>query len=142
MDRLKDASVMFPRGYLRRFLIDAPGFTHNRAVLKATALLLAAERHRRKHGEWPGSSGSIDAEVLAEPPVDPFTGRPFQMERRDGRFFIRSSGPSQKDDRGEFDPRRWQMGGADDVEVQAWDAPLRRRPSARLENLSMLREGG
>ena len=36
--------------------------------LGATALLLAAERHRRKTGAWPASANSMAPEILTNPP--------------------------------------------------------------------------
>ena len=97
--------------------------------LGATAILLAAERHRRKAGDWPASIAAIDRDILPVAPVDPFSGQAFRFEHRDGRLFIYSIGPDRKDEHGAFEPRRWLKGGPDDVGAVAWDVPLRRQAS-------------
>jgi hypothetical protein len=98
------------------------------AELGATAILLAAERHRRKTGTWPASIAAIDSVFLANPPVDPFTGEPYRLERRDGQLLIYSLGPNLKDEHGAYEPKRLRQGGPDDFGTGAWDVPLRRRP--------------
>jgi hypothetical protein len=98
------------------------------ADLAATAILLAAERHRRRTGDWPASVAAIDRQILPDPPVDPFSGQPFRLERRDGQLLIHSIGPNLKDEHGAYDVRRWMRGGPDDVGVRAWDVRLRRQP--------------
>ena len=66
--------------------------------LGATAILLAAERHRRKAGKWPESIAAIDKSILPNPPADPFSGESFRMEHRNGELLIYSVGPNRKDD--------------------------------------------
>ncbi len=95
--------------------------------LGATAILLAAERHRRKTGDWPASIAAIDRSLLPDAPLDPFSGQAFRMDRRDGQLFIHSIGPNHRDEHGAYDPKRWTKGGPDDVGVRAWDVPLRRQ---------------
>jgi hypothetical protein len=97
--------------------------------LGATAILLAAERHRRKAGDWPASIASIDPSILPVAPVDPFSGQAFRMEHRDGQLFIYSIGPNRKDEHGAYDPKKWAKGTTeDDAGAVAWDVPLRRQP--------------
>jgi hypothetical protein len=97
--------------------------------LGATAILMAAERHRRKAGDWPASIEAIDPSILPGAPVDPYSGRAFRMERRDGRLFIYSIGPNRKDEHGAYDPRKWTKGTTDDdVGAVGWDVSLRRQP--------------
>jgi hypothetical protein len=91
---------------------------------------VAAERQRLRRGDWPGSAAEIDASILPDPPTDPFSGLPYVMEHRDGRFLVHSVGPDHKDDHGDYDPKRWMKGGPDDVGAEAWDVPLRRQPPA------------
>jgi hypothetical protein len=98
--------------------------------LGAMAILLAAERHRRKTGDWPASIAAIDPAFLAPPPVDPFTDEPYRLERRDGQFLVHSIGPNLKDEHGAYEPRKLMQGGPDDFGTGAWDLPLRRRPPA------------
>jgi hypothetical protein len=106
------------------------------AELGATAILLAAERHRRRTGAWPASIAEIDEEILPDPPLDPFTGQPFRMEHRDGRLFIHSIGPNGRDEHGAYEPRKWSTGGPDDVGAIGWDVDLRRQPATAGEEPS------
>ena len=98
------------------------------AELGATIIVLAAERHRRKTGDWPASIAAIDPSILSDPPIDPYTGQPFRMLRRDGRLLIYSVGPNLNDEEGVFEPKRWQDGVLDDVGSGAWDISKRRQP--------------
>jgi hypothetical protein len=101
-------------------------YSRYQCELGATAVLLAAERHRRKAGDWPASIEAIDPGILPGAPVDPYSGRAFRMERRDGRLFIYSIGPNRKDEHGAYDPRKWTKGTTDDdVGAVGWDVPLR-----------------
>lgn len=106
------------------------GITRSQAELGATAILLAAERQRRRTGEWPASIEAMDPEILPTPPVDPFSGQPYRIERRDGEFSVYSVGPNLKDDHGEFDKETWRLGGPDDVGTRGWDVALRGQPSS------------
>ncbi len=103
-------------------------FSRYQAGLSATAILIAAERHRRKTGTWPASIAAIDRAILPSAPVDPFSGQPFLMKHRDGAIVIHSIGPNGKDEQGDYDPNHWSNGGPDDVGTAAWDVSLRRRP--------------
>jgi hypothetical protein len=96
--------------------------------LGAMAILLAAERHRRKTGDWPDSGDEIDPAFLPERPVDPLTGRPFVVERGDGQILVHSVGPNLEDEHGAYEPRKWMSGELDDVGTRAWVVRLRRRP--------------
>jgi hypothetical protein len=100
-----------------------------RADLGSTALLLAAERHRLRTGDWPDSVGAIERDILPSPPLDPFTGEPYRLDRRDGRLLIHSVGPDREDDHGDYDVRTYLKGGPDDIGAVAWDVPLRGRPA-------------
>ena len=56
-------------------------------------------------GEWPASIAAIDPDILPNPPIDPFSGQAFRMERRDGQLLIYSIGPNRKDEHGAYDPK-------------------------------------
>ncbi len=101
--------------------------------LGATAILIAAERHRRKTGVWPAAIAAIDRGILPNAPADPFTGAAFRIEHGDGQLRIYTIGPNGKDEHGEYEPRRWSNGGPDDAGARAWDVSLRRRPPASAE---------
>jgi hypothetical protein len=96
--------------------------------LRATAILLAAERHRRKHGKWPASIADIDRSILPSEPLDPFSGNSFHMARRDGQLLIYSVGPNRNDEYGAYDGALWLRGSNDDVGAGLWDVHLRRQP--------------
>lgn len=98
--------------------------------LGTSAILLAAERHRRKTGDWPESIAKIDSAILPNAPLDPYSGQAFRMVRRDGRLLIYSIGRNLKDEGGQYDPKRSGTGVADDVGTGAWDVKLRRQMPA------------
>jgi hypothetical protein len=97
--------------------------------LSATAILLAAERHRQKTGSWPAAVSAIDLDILPNAPIDPYSGHEFQLELRDRQIFIYSIGPNGKDEHGAYNPKRWMEGDTDDVGASAWDVPKRRQPT-------------
>jgi hypothetical protein len=101
----------------------------HQAELGAMAILLAAERHRRKTGTWPESIDAIDRTILPSPPEDPCSGQPFLLERRDGEWLVHSVGPNLKDDHGAYEPKKWSQGGPDDIGAGAWEVDRRRQPS-------------
>ncbi|WP_169976629.1 hypothetical protein [Tautonia rosea] len=106
---------------------QAGDLAHRRyeAVLGSMVVLLAAERYRLRHGDWPASIEAIDDELLPGVPLDPFSGEVFRLHRPEGRFVVASIGPNGQDDGGEYEPRAWPQGGPDDVGAVAWDAELR-----------------
>jgi hypothetical protein len=97
--------------------------------LGATAILLAAERHRLETGDWPESVAAIDPKILPDPPADPFSGEDYRMQHRDGRLWIYSIGPNRRDEHGVYDPKKATTGIADDVGAIGWDVNLRRQPA-------------
>jgi hypothetical protein len=128
------ASSRFGRFTATLPLLLAPGmstassaFVGYQADLGATAILIAAERHRRKTGDWPASIASIDRSILPRAPLDPFTGRAFQMERHDGQVVVYSVGPNLKDEHGAEQAKRGNNRGPDDVSARMWDVSLRGR---------------
>jgi hypothetical protein len=126
--RLMEDGTVLPRVYIPPHLGELDGFTRIRSKLKGTALLIAFERHRRKHGDWPASIEALDPEIMPEPPADPFSGRAFLLDRRAGSVVIYSIGPNLKDEHGAFDPKS-RANRPDDFPAQGWDPPLRHRPA-------------
>jgi hypothetical protein len=102
-------------------------FVNYRADLGATAILIAAERHRLKTGDWPTSIAAIDRSVLPRPPLDPYTGQAFHMERHDGQLVIYSVGSNLEDEHGAEPAKRGIRSGPDDVSARAWDSSMRGR---------------
>ncbi len=107
----------------------AAAFAHarSRADSGATALLIAAERHRKKTGKWPESIAAIDPAILPRPPADPYTGEPYRIQRLDGGLIVYSVGANRRDDHGEFDKQRLQNDGTDDIIARGWDVSRRGR---------------
>ena len=97
------------------------------------AILIAAERQRHRTGRWPASIAEIEPSILSEAPMDPFSGKPFRVEHRNGQFFVYSIGPNGKDEHGEYDPKQWLKSGPDDVGAKAWDLNLRRQPPVQTK---------
>ena len=62
------------------------------ATCNATKIVIALERHRRKHGEWPATLDTIDPAILADVPNDDFTGEPFIYRLVDGEPLLYSVG--------------------------------------------------
>ena len=100
-------------------------FNRYQAELGATAILIAAERHRQKTGDWPASIAAIDHNILPNAPLDPFTGKAFLMLRHDGQVVIYSVGPNLDDEQGATNKNRSVRSGPDDVSARAWDVKLR-----------------
>jgi hypothetical protein len=111
--------------------LDVMDSAHSRyqAELGAMATLIAAERHRRRTGDWPASIDAIDSACLSHAPVDPFSGKSYRVRRRDGQFVVHSIGANLRDELGEYVPKQWSKGVTDDVGASAWDVRLRRQPA-------------
>ena len=105
-------------------------FTRYQTDLAANAILVAAERHRKKTGKWPESVAAIDRAILPSAPADPFTGASFRMEHRDGQLFVYSLGPNRTDEHGAYSPRTWMQGLEDDAGARLWDVTERGRKAA------------
>ena len=105
-------------------------FERNQCDLRSTLVLIAAERHRIKHGDWPESIDAIDPLILPKVPVDFYTGRSLLLERPSGQFLVHSIGPNLKDEHGELDLRKWGKNASkDDVGATGWDVSLRGLPA-------------
>jgi hypothetical protein len=124
---IKRFTEALPRLLTPAMSSGATAFLRSQTELGATAILIAAERQRRRTGQWPASIQEMDPSLLPEAPVDPFTGKPFKIEHRDGQLSIYSLGPNGRDEHGAYDSKRWLNTGPDDVGARAWDVTLRRR---------------
>ncbi len=122
-------AALLPATLTQDVHLNSRSDTLRRCELGATAILLAAERHRLKTGAWPDSVGAIDSAILDRPPVDPYADGPYLMNYRDGQLIVHSIGPNLIDEQGEYDYRKALKGGPDDYGTRAWDPPLRNRPA-------------
>ncbi len=98
--------------------------SRHQCELGATVILLAAERHRRRTGEWPASIAAMDRTILPTEPLDPYSGRSFRMARRDGQLFVYSIGPNRKDQGGTYDRANRFENQDDDFGASLWDVQL------------------
>ncbi len=70
--------------------------------------VLAAERFRLRHGQWPISLAAIDADLFGHLPdgtvplTDPFNGQPLRFNVREMTLLIYSIGKNETDDGGEI----------------------------------------
>jgi ABC-type transport system involved in multi-copper enzyme maturation permease subunit len=111
-------------------------FREGRAELRCAVAALAAERYRRRHGDWPKSLDDLTPGLLEKVPADPFTGEPLRLRRLDDGLVIYSVGADGHDDGGDVDggPAVKAEGGKD-VGFRLWDVPRRRQgPPAPPEN--------
>ena len=90
-------------------------FSRYQCELGAHAILLAAERHRKKTGAWPASTAAIDHGILPNAPADPFSRRPYRLVHDDAQLIVYSIGPNRRDERGMYDPKRGPNAGEDDI---------------------------
>src|SRR4029450_12841071 len=77
--------------------VSEKGFSRYQGGLGPMAILLAAERQRGKTGDWPASIAAIDPAILADPPVDPFSGECYRLDRADGEVLVHSLCPHLTD---------------------------------------------
>jgi hypothetical protein len=63
-------------------------------------IALAAEQHRRKHGQWPAALGELVPDALGKVPLDQSTGEPLHYRLLDGRPLVYSVGSDRDDDGG------------------------------------------
>ncbi len=89
----------------RAYELSLRAETHRRG----TMLVLAVHAHHAKHGEWPNSLKVIDKKLGLEGlrglRRDPFSGKPFKYEIKDGQPLLYTVGSDGKDDSGRHDPK-------------------------------------
>ena len=82
---------------------------NNCARQSSVNALLAAERHRLRHGSYPATISAIDADLIGKGRdgstalLDPFTGKPLCYRLTDTELKIYSVGENWRDDGGHFD---------------------------------------
>jgi ABC-type transport system involved in multi-copper enzyme maturation permease subunit len=108
--------------------------SHQRTVaeLRATVVMLAAERFRQLHRRWPSSLSELVPGQLKEVPSDPVDGKPLRYRRLAASVVIYSIGSDGVDNGGTI--RVGNFGLAPDWGVELWD-PDKRRQSPQNEAL-------
>jgi hypothetical protein len=119
--------------YLVRLLIPAMakvGEASQRGLAQTRCgiVLLAAERYRREHRNWPASLPAlVEAGYLREVPTDPYDGKPLRLRRVADGLVVYTVGPDGKDDGGKLDPKGQYPPGTD-LGMRLWDVAHRRQP--------------
>lgn len=108
-------------------------YQRNDANLACAEVAFAAERYRRKTGNWPDALDKLVPDFLAAVPADPFVPESRLRSKRtaDG-MVIYSVGPDQQDDGGNL-VRLGRATRGTDVGVQLWDVAHRRQTPAVKE---------
>jgi ABC-type transport system involved in multi-copper enzyme maturation permease subunit len=114
------------------------------AELRCAVAILAVERYRLAHGNWPKSLDDLAPAFLREVPADPFDGKPLRYRRLPDGVVIYAVGFDGTDDGGKLDrgasrlpgfPRTAVPRTGIDVGVRLWDASRRRRsPGPKAES--------
>jgi hypothetical protein len=108
------------------------------AELRCAVAMLAVERYRLAHGNWPKSLNDLVPRFLREVPADPFDGKPLRFRRLPDGVVIYTVGFDGTDDGGKLDrgasrlpgfPRAPSPSIGVDVGVRLWDASRRRQSS-------------
>jgi hypothetical protein len=125
-------------------LLLMPSMRHiaNRALDRAAELacaqvILAAERYRLAHGDWPTSLGDLVPDYLDAPPEDPF-GPGLILKRDADGLIVYSVGGDGEDDGGQ-NLRMTRPGSSfappSDLGYRLFDPLQRRRPAGRVAPL-------
>ena len=61
-------------------------------------IALACKIYKSREGRFPEYIAALVPDILAEEPVDPFTGDPFIYKLREDGFVVYSVGSNEKDD--------------------------------------------
>ncbi len=70
------------------------------AIMLTSRAGLGCRLYKSRNGSYPETLDALVPGILAEVPIDPFTGRPFVYRREGEGFIVYSLGSNQKDDGG------------------------------------------
>ena len=93
----------YARLFLPAFSQSVESNVTSRARLRTAIIAVAAERHRRKHGQWPESVEQLLPWPMAHAPADPHTDEPMIWLRSDATLLIYSTGPDLVDNSGRLE---------------------------------------
>jgi hypothetical protein len=90
-------------------------------------VILALERYRQAHGDWPASLEKLVPKLLSAVPLDPYDGEPLRYRRLDDGVIVYSVGSDREDNGGTLDRQNPTRRGAD-LGYRLWDVKHRRQP--------------
>jgi hypothetical protein len=97
------------------------------ATLRGLRVVLAVERYRRAHGDWPDRLEALMPDLIAAVPLDPYDGKPLRYRRLEDSVLIYMVGPDGVDNGGALDPQNPLRPGTD-IGYQLWEPKARRQP--------------
>jgi hypothetical protein len=127
-DSVRDRPTLMVKfeGEVAREFAERAGLS--RALLRCTALALAAERYRQACGQWPAALDDLVPNYVAGVPNDPFDGRPLKLAKHAQGIAIYSVGVDGVDNGGIIDiSKGWRAPGTD-LGFRLWDVKYRRQP--------------
>jgi hypothetical protein len=92
--------LQFPGSTVGACRLVTENFARGVAIVRATRLALAVERHRARTGQLPEALSALDVDTAEADYVDPFTGQPLLFRKDATGFVVYSVGPNLQDDGG------------------------------------------
>jgi hypothetical protein len=96
------------------------------ALLRCMIVLLAVERFRLMHGNFPDTLASLGPELPPDVLLDPYDAKPLRYVRTGGDVIVYSIGPDGQDDGGTLD-RKNPIRPGTDTGFQLWNVDQRRQ---------------
>ena len=105
-----DWSKKVPTDILNRFVTPNYIKAYHQQILKVVQIRLveiqsAINLHHLQKQQWPSRLDDLK-EYLGQIPIDPFTDKPFLLGQENGKVYVYSPGPDNKDDKAQivYDP--------------------------------------
>jgi hypothetical protein len=106
----------------------ARGGQRHHAQLRSAIVMVAAERFRRKTGQWPTTIDElVKVGLLKAVPTDPYDGQPLRLRRLPDGLVVYSVGKDRADNGGTLNRQNPIADGAD-LGFRLWDVAARRQP--------------